>query len=557
MQIENNRPLYAVISDVDFHTNPDTYESVLEKARLHPVDVFSDTAFRNDRVLCKLDVFSTDIPLHDVQAVISDFKTENRDVISSGCADIRFITPTFAHDAGIWIPDCIDTKEPIDMDRKTVRTLFLRMDIPESAAAGAYTAELTLSCREAAPLVFRLYVSVLPYTLPQRPDTPFRLELWMYPYSAERYYANIDTKQYFGEDVTRLPFIHLTGKADDALRSQLKLYASAGGKAITVTCVEDPWNTQTYDPYPSMIKWHHHEDDSFSFDYTDFDKWVRLNMECGVSAAIKTFSIAAWGNRVTYINDDNSVSSEAPAPGSERWTKLWSSFLRDYMRHTEEMGWFDKTYISMDEREPEEIEAVLSLNDSIKNADGKSFKTALAVYRFDAAHLFDRIDDLSLALGMDEPLVKDIAQKRRLAGKTTTLYTCGPSCSALANEPYESEYSQLYTAKQQTDGFLRWALDSFNADPIASTAHRLFAAGDLYMIYPDHIGNGFEAHSSHRFEKIAAGIRDVLKIRVLADEKPECRERLAALLDSLGKESTDLHAEVRRVMNGVYRIAEE
>ncbi|MCQ2432566.1 MAG: DUF4091 domain-containing protein [Clostridia bacterium] len=545
--------ILAVIADDDLHTDPADYEKALAEAEKCALMKSCKTTFRRDVALVKADIFTKDTSVTALSAAVSDWKTENGDVIPAASSDIRFVTPTLAHDIDRLIPDCIDAHGPISMDKNSVKTLFVRTEIPADCKAGIYRAILTITA-DGEEHVLELETEVLPYTLPAVHERGYQLELWMYPFSAERYYSGVKTEDYFGDAPLSLPKIHLTGKADDALRSQLRLYAGAGGKAITTTCVEDPWNTQTHDPYPSMIKWHWHGGADFTFDYTDYDHWIRLNMECGVDGQIKTFSIACWGNRVTYLDDEGNAHTETLTPGSERWCEVWRAFLEDYMRHTTEMGWFDKTYMSMDEREPEDILALLDLNDSVKNADGRSFKTSLAVYRFDAEFLFDRIDDLSLAIYMDAAKVTALAEKRRTEGKLTTLYTCGPSHSALANQPYESEYSQLFCAMRHTDGFLRWALDSFNADPIASSAHRLFAAGDLYMIYPDHLGCGQEAHSSHRFEKIAAGIRDAEKIRTLMAEKPEYADELRALLDSLGQ-SEDMKAEVHRVMDGVYEIA--
>lgn len=545
----------GTVGDDNEHTNPGDFFPALRTLSEERRTGWRGCAFRRDTALAKFDLFALLNAVHGARAEISDFRC-GVDTIPAACADLRFMTPTLAHDTGHLVCDCIDQNGPADFAPSSVHTLFVRIEVPADAEPGLYRAVLRVISEDAEPISFDLALEVLPYTLPETRDMPFQMELWMYPYSAERYYSGRDTADYFGEGISRLPYVHLTGEADEGLRSQLALYARAGGKAITVTCVEDPWNTQTHDPYPSMIKWHWHGGDDFTFDYTDFDKWVQMNLDCGITGQIKTFSIASWGNRIAYITDDGEVRAETLTPNSERWRAVWSAFLRDYMRHTLEKGWFDITYMSMDEREPEDIEAMLDLNDTVKTPDGRSFKTSMAVFRWDAEYLFDRLDDLSLAYGMDGARVEQIARQRRANGRLTTLYTCGAQCSALENPPYESEYSMLYTAKRHTDGFLRWALDSFNANPIESSAHRLFAAGDLYMIYPDHPGAGQQAKSSHRFEKIAAGVRDVEKIRVLRRALPERAEQINALLDSLGTKG-DPKSELLRVMNALYDLARE
>ena len=64
----------------------------------------------------------------------------------------------------------------------------------------------------------------------------------------------------------------------------------------------------------------------------------------------------------------------------------------------DEKGWFDITYMSMDERPLSEVTPVLDLVESVKNKDGKSLKTSIAVYNYETEPVFDRIDDLSFAI---------------------------------------------------------------------------------------------------------------------------------------------------------------
>ena len=147
--------------------------------------------------------------------------------------------------------------------------------------------------------------------------------------------------------------------------------------------------------------------------------------------------------------------------------------MEDYVAHMEEKGWFDMTYMAMDERPLAEIEPVLDLVESVTNSKGESMKMSLAVYDYDAESIFDRIDDLSLAYQLGSSKVKEIAEHRQELGLLTTMYTCGAQNSALLNEPGEGAYSIYHAAKYGTDGFLRWALDAFNDDPLVSSAHRI------------------------------------------------------------------------------------
>ena len=101
----------------------------------------------------------------------------------------------------------------------------------------------------------------------------------------------------------------------------------------------------------------------FSFDYTDFDQWIELAIEAGVldpqtgQGQIKAYSIAPWGNIVTVVDEASGTSRRLTlTPGSDEWQAAWTAFLEDFLRHTVEKGWFDLTYISMDEREMEVLQ---------------------------------------------------------------------------------------------------------------------------------------------------------------------------------------------------------
>ena len=139
--------------------------------------------------------------------------------------------------------------------------------------------------------------------------------------------------------------------------------------------------------------------------------------------------------------------------------------------------------------------------------------------------------------------------------KESTLYTCGAQNSALSNPPIESVYTLWYARRRGADGFLRWALDAFNADPLNSSDHRLFAAGDIYMIYPDvKDTKNPTAHSSARFEKLAEGVRDIAKFNWLMENYPDYEKSLNRVLEAIGG---DLHATVTTAQKKVNEIGRE
>ena len=58
---------------------------------------------------------------------------------------------------------------------------------------------------------------------------------------------------------------------------------------------------------------------------------------------------------------------------------------------------------------------------------------------------------------------------------------------------------------------LRWAYNSWVADPLNDSRFRTWAAGDCYIVYPF-------ARSSIRFERLIEGIQNAEKVRLLRKE---------------------------------------
>ncbi len=73
------------------------------------------------------------------------------------------------------------------------------------------------------------------------------------------------------------------------------------------------------------------------------------------------------------------------------------------------------------------------------------------------------------------------------------------------------------------DGFLRWAWDSWPADPLLDSRHVRFPAGDTFLVYPGPL-------ASIRMERMREGFVDYEKIRLV-------RNRLAAIGSAAAKDA--------------------
>ena len=106
-------------------------------------------------------------------------------------------------------------------------------------------------------------------------------------------------------------------------------------------------------------------------------------------------------------------------------------------------------------------------------------------------------------------------KKRRAAtGQKRTVYTgCTEAFPNMFtfSPPAGSTWTMLHAIAEGYDGYLRWAVNSWTADPLQDSRFRTWAAGDCYSIYPG-------PRSSIRFERIVEGVQDCEKIRILREE---------------------------------------
>ena len=363
--------------------------------------------------------------------------------------------------------------------------------VPQQVKAGRYTGTVTVKNGDVALSDLNLTINVKNRTLPVPSEWAFHLDLWQNPYAVARYY-----------DVE--PF---SEKHFDLMRPLMKQYADAGGKVITASIMHKPWNGQTYDAFESMVTWLKKADGTWYFDYKVFDRWVEFMMSVGVRKQISCFSMVPWRLSFQYFDQaSNSFKYLNAKPGEAAYEEFWMTMLKSFARHLREKGWFDITHIAMDERPMKDMQETLAV---IRKAD-KDFKVSLAgTYH---AELADELDDYCITIA--ERFPAETIHSRRAAGKVTTYYTCctEPRPNTFTfSQPAEAEWLAWHSAKENLDGYLRWALNSWVKNPLQDSRFTAWAAGDTYLIYPD-------ARSSVRMERLIEGIQAFEKVRILKDE---------------------------------------
>lgn len=368
---------------------------------------------------------------------------------------------------------------------------WISVRVPQQVKAGKYTGTVTVKDGDKVLSELKLAVNVKNRTLPASTEWAFHLDLWQNPYAEARYY-NVEpfSKEHF-----------------DRMRPDMQNYVDAGGKVITASIIHKPWNGQTYDPFESMVTWLKKADGTWYFDYTVFDKWVEYMMSLGVKKQINCYSMVPWRLSFQYFDQaSNSFKYLDAKPGEAAYDEFWGNMLTSFAKHLKEKGWFDITHISMDERPMKDMLATLKV---IRKAD-KDFKVSLAGTYHD--ELVKELHDYCIAIG--EKFPAEVIKSRKEAGQVTTYYTCctEPRPNTFTfSAPAEAEWLGWFAAKENLDGYLRWALNSWVKNPLQDSRFTAWAAGDTYMIYP-------EGRSSIRFERLIEGIQSYEKIRILKEE---------------------------------------
>ncbi len=387
--------------------------------------------------------------------------------------------------------DMIDGRTSADLEPGQVQPVWISVRIPSDALPGRYKGEL-MFCeggREIASLEYS--VKVCDRVLPPLSESPFHLDLWQNPYAVARYHGvPLWSREHF-----------------EHMRPVMKLLADAGQKVVTATIMDRPWNGQTEDPFGPMVTKIKRIDGSWLYDYTIFDKWVDFMGSLGIDGQINCYTLIPWALTFDYF--DQATDSKATIhaePGSDGYESYWGNFIRDFASHLRAKGWFEKTYIAMDERPEKSMAGALRL---IKEVEPE-FKVALAGNYHES--IADDIDDLCIAFGAEYP--EGVVGSRRAKGQISTYYTC---CAEkfpntfMASNPFEASWLPLVALSRDVDGYLRWAYNSWTENPTRDSRFRSWAAGDCYMVYPEGV-------SSVRFERLKEGLQDYFKATILLDE---------------------------------------
>ena len=274
--------------------------------------------------------------------MLNDLKTANGAVLGKNnlkAEIVRYVISNYPYgarevtcgvgpvDKAYLMPDRLEAFDRFELPGKTVRPVWLSLNIPSAVAAGVYTGEIVVRS-EKQSFKLQLSINIQNHVLPKPQHWSYRLDLWQNPWVIAEYYK----VKPWGDEHKSL------------LKKHMKLYADAGGKYITTYAVHSPWADNSYMIEGSMIEWIKKKNGGWKFDYSIFDQYVQLAIDAGIDKAITIYTPIPWGDRFRYIDEatGNFVTEQWQATSTAFKTN-WNVFLSDLKKHLESKGWLNKT----------------------------------------------------------------------------------------------------------------------------------------------------------------------------------------------------------------------
>ena len=585
--------LSATVGNVNALNTQEDYNDLIAAYE----DSWKDVAWKGDVLNSKI-VTCTRKAVHNAKITASDFVNGSA-VISSDNVEIKWLKEINANigrgnsSAPVKpFPDVIYKGGSLDIEANKVQQAWININVPKDVQPGVYKGTVTVTADELeTPYVFNYEFEVLNLVQPETSEVGTEIQVWQHPFSVANHYLGLGSKPSGGISNELANDFYFTEKHFNLMRASMEEYRDLGGRDVVANIVEEAWNHQSYYNDPSMVKWTKKADGTFEFDYTWYDAWINFQVECGVLdpengiGQIKCYSIVPWNNQIAYYDEATGQTvKKSYRPGSADWKEIWGIFLTDFMEHSKAKGWFEITYISMDERGLDQLEPAVEMIESITDVEGNHFKISSAL-NYAAPEYYDftdRINDISINQGnaANVKQMQALSQHRQERGLTTTIYTCTgdyPSNYTIS-DPADNYWTMWYSMTTQTDGFMRWAWDNYVYNMHENISYRYWEPGDGWFIYPiekEEVDENFNAsfYSTPRYEMLKKGIRDVNKAKYLMEQSEELKEKVNELTGSIktpnGKGSYGskvpaseadrqlVYTEVNRMKEGIIDLSRE
>ncbi len=463
--------------------------------------IWRDTVWKNDRCHKQLVLWSNEKKYTDLSYEVSDLLSGDSR-ISSAAVRLRFpsyvegdeksfVCGEYVNRNTVLIADALSEEKPVTLSVYDPMKIWITIDTPKNIPAGIYVGNISIKSKGEIKNSFKIELCVVDHVLPDVKDWNFHLDLWQFPFQLASLCNESGNKVEIFSD-----------KYFEMVKPFYLLLADAGQKCIT-TYIKDG----AFRDGQSMVKWIKKNDGGWTFDYTNFDKFVYKMIEWGIDSQINCFSLVGWNKNIKYYDESGSLCDLEVEIGEDSYKNIWNSFLNSFYTHLTEKGWFERTVLYMDEINQEQMSKVVAM---IKEHN-ESWKIGLSGSDIDSS-IEAKLYDYSTIIGYN----------RSSSNAISTFYT---SCSqqypnsyvTKENNPAEMVWMAWHAKAKNLSGYLRWAYDYWTKPDPLDIQDGGNASGDFSIIYRTDNTLASKPVSSIRFELLREGIQDFEKIRILND----------------------------------------
>ena len=371
-----------------------------------------------------------------------------------------------------------------------VNYFLAKVWIPATAPTGTQEIGFTVHSSESSQKI-SARIEVLERTLPDMEEIDFEMDFWQFPFAVASFHKvepwSPQHMALLEEQFTQLKGINQT--------------------SITTSVFWDLYNGRPKAKESLMIKAQKKTDGSWEYDYTNFEKYVQLGLDCGIEERIGVHNLFPWNTTFFYIDEASQQLRQVKSKIlSDEYKAFWDPLLRDFGSYLQSKGWLDKVVFMIDERDKDQSIALAKYVKSINPA----FKMGYAGRFY--ADLSEWVEDYSLPSNTN--LNQKALKKRKEANKRTTFYTAcwekQPNMLMMNN--YNDFYFLLLLSEARGyDGFLRWAFNSWRGGILTDARYADVPSGDAHFVYPYN-------QPSIRYELLIDALQEVHKAQLFSSD---------------------------------------
>ncbi|MDH7460465.1 DUF4091 domain-containing protein [Chitinophagaceae bacterium 26-R-25] len=492
---------------------------------------WTDTAWKGDRLYKQIVLWNTSpTNISNITYEVSNLVSGGNTIVSSN-VNLRYesyvIGDTAAHSwrlpysttgnrSRTYIADALQPAPITTLTQADPIKIWLKLDVPSSTVAGAYTGTVTVKSNGIVQKTFNINLLVVNNTLPPVSNWSYNLNIWQFPFNLN----NIESQAAGGNwDF----FYYFSDSYFAKLRSYYQLLLDMGQKNITTYGYDGAFLQGL-----TTIKWKLNNNGTFNFSFDNFDKYVDSLTSWGFTGDVDCFVMDGWKypytlqghqtvtinsigyyNNLTDINPNfkNRVQNQTTYPS---FHATWANFLAQFRAHLNQKGWFNRVVLCFDETN----------TDTLKGVYLPLIKGDTAAWK--VSHTGRWIDDSVVTSLYNYSMVFSNSKNRNPVSPqhAYNFYTSNDDSIpnnflTPQNNPAEMAWLAWYAKNKQFNGYIRWAYDNWKNADTTNMQDDASTAGDCEFVYRSNNQSTTTAISSIRLELLRDGIQDFEKMRII------------------------------------------